>query len=77
MTEGRFLLDEVCYAKAEKIKVISNVAEAVDWQQQWADFAPDFYDGLAHIDLGPFGDQSSCLNQERVLAIFLIQQHAL
>jgi ribosomal protein L11 methyltransferase len=26
--------------------------EEVDWQQQWADFAPRFHDGLAHIDLG-------------------------
>ena len=27
----------------------------MNWQQQWEDFAPNFYDGLAHIDLKPLG----------------------
>jgi ribosomal protein L11 methyltransferase len=27
----------------------------IDWVSQWAAFAPNFYDGLAHIDLSPQG----------------------
>ncbi len=30
-------------------------AEEIDWQKQWADFAPRFHDGLAHIDLNTLG----------------------
>ncbi len=29
-----------------------NPVEEIDWQKQWADFAADFHDGLAHIDVG-------------------------
>jgi ribosomal protein L11 methyltransferase len=24
----------------------------IDWEEQWRNFSPEFYDGLAHIDLG-------------------------
>lgn len=30
-------------------------ATQIDWQQQWSDFAPGFYAGLAHIDLQTLG----------------------
>lgn len=29
--------------------------EEIDWQEQWSTFSPDFYHGLAHVDLSPFG----------------------
>jgi ribosomal protein L11 methyltransferase len=29
--------------------------EEIDWQKQWADFAPSFRDGFAHIDLETLG----------------------
>jgi ribosomal protein L11 methyltransferase len=29
--------------------------KTVDWQAQWAQFAPNFCEGLAHIDLTPYG----------------------
>lgn len=27
----------------------------INWEEQWQAFAPDFHDGLAHIDLAPHG----------------------
>jgi ribosomal protein L11 methyltransferase len=36
---------------------------AVDWDDQWSQFAQDFKDGKAHIDLSPFGcNQTLLLN---------------
>ena len=29
--------------------------DEIDWQKQWAEFAPHFHDGLAHVDLAPYG----------------------
>ena len=33
----------------------------IDWEEQWREFAPQFHDGLAHIDLGRFGGPIFCL----------------
>jgi ribosomal protein L11 methyltransferase len=33
----------------------------VDWEAQWASFAENFYDGLAHIDLTRFGGAGELL----------------
>lgn len=29
--------------------------DAINWTAQWESFAPNFYDGVAHIDLSPHG----------------------
>jgi ribosomal protein L11 methyltransferase len=34
---------------------VSSVDQEIDWVQQWANYAPDFHHGLAHIDLAEFG----------------------
>jgi ribosomal protein L11 methyltransferase len=31
------------------------LAEEIDWEKQWEAFAPQFHEGLAHIDLKPYG----------------------
>lgn len=35
--------------------------QAVNWAEQWALFAENYYDGQAHIDLSPFGVQKILL----------------
>ena len=38
-----------------------SAAEEIDWQKQWADFAADFHDGVAHIDLEELGGSTLLL----------------
>lgn len=33
----------------------------IDWSEQWSQFAQDFHDGKAHIDLTPYGAPSTLL----------------
>lgn len=37
------------------IHSFTKLENTLDWEKQWADFAPSFSDGKAHIDIAPFG----------------------
>lgn len=43
---------DISNAFTHSILEIASQVEEIDWQKQWADFAPGFEDGLSHIDLG-------------------------
>ncbi len=34
---------------------MENQGDGIDWEDQWRRFAPNFYDGIAHIDLSAYG----------------------
>ena len=33
--------------------------DGIDWEEQWRNFAPSFYDGVSHIDLSPYACNGS------------------
>ncbi len=40
---------------------LESSTDAINWQEQWASFAPDFHHNLAHIDLSEFGSSTLVL----------------
>jgi ribosomal protein L11 methyltransferase len=53
------------YSDAELTETLSYVileqvfnVEEIDWQKQWSEYAPNFYQGLAHVDLSEYGAES-------------------
>jgi ribosomal protein L11 methyltransferase len=49
------------FSKLKYSKLVEKTGATVDWEEQWALFAENFFEGNAHIDLSRFGKEKTLL----------------